>query len=58
MIYEVNILEEDNSWWVDSRATRYVCKDKSLFKSYESIEDGCVIYMKNLFTAPVKADAQ
>lgn len=39
---------------MDLGATRHICKDKSLFKRYESIEDGSVIYMKNWSTIPIK----
>ena len=54
MISEVNILEDNEAWWIDSGATRHVCKDKSSFKTYESIEDGNVLYMGNSSTAAAK----
>ncbi len=53
MISEANMLGEDNSWWIDSGATRHVCKDKSLFSAYETVE-GDVLYMGNSSTAAVK----
>nr|GFC24056.1 zinc finger, CCHC-type [Tanacetum cinerariifolium] len=33
------------AWWIDSRATTYVCKDRCWFKTYEPVEDGYVLYM-------------
>lgn len=57
IIYEVNSLKGANYWWIDSGATRDICKDNSLFKRYELEEDGCVIYMINSSTATVKGKA-
>jgi hypothetical protein len=51
MISEVFMLEEDRSWWIDSCATKHICKDMSLFKSFEIVEDGCVLFMGNSSTA-------
>nr|GEZ72491.1 putative zinc finger, CCHC-type [Tanacetum cinerariifolium] len=33
------------AWWIDSRATTYVCKDRCWFKTYELVDDGSVLYM-------------
>nr|GEY76749.1 zinc finger, CCHC-type [Tanacetum cinerariifolium] len=33
------------AWWIDSSATTHVCKDRCWFKTYESVEDGFVLYM-------------
>ncbi|GJV95415.1 zinc finger, CCHC-type containing protein [Tanacetum coccineum] len=33
------------AWWIDSGATTNVCKDCCWFKTYESVEDGYVLYM-------------
>ncbi|GKC27203.1 hypothetical protein Tco_1034497 [Tanacetum coccineum] len=43
----------DVAWWVDSGATIYVCKDRSWFKTYESLNDGSIIHMGNESTALV-----
>nr|GMD82238.1 zinc finger, CCHC-type [Ipomoea batatas] len=37
----------DYSWWVDTGATRHVCKDMNLYKSYKNLEDGPSLYMGN-----------
>nr|GMC69312.1 uncharacterized protein LOC109152108 [Ipomoea batatas]GMD49377.1 uncharacterized protein LOC109152108 [Ipomoea batatas] len=39
--------QSDDSWWVDTGATRHVCKDINLYKVYKSLEDGPSLYMGN-----------
>ncbi|GKE16297.1 zinc finger, CCHC-type containing protein [Tanacetum coccineum] len=41
------------AWWIDSGATTHVCKDRYWFKTYESVEDGSVLYMGDEHFAPV-----
>ncbi|GJX95950.1 zinc finger, CCHC-type containing protein [Tanacetum coccineum] len=41
------------AWWIDSRATTHVCKDRCWFKTYEPVEDGFVLYMGDDHSAPV-----
>nr|GEX04112.1 ribonuclease H-like domain-containing protein [Tanacetum cinerariifolium] len=33
------------AWWIDSRATTYVCKDHCWFKTYEPVEDESILYV-------------
>nr|GEW62281.1 zinc finger, CCHC-type [Tanacetum cinerariifolium] len=40
-------MDDDVAWWVDSRARVYVCKDRCWFKTYESLNDGSILYMGN-----------
>nr|GMC53783.1 G-type lectin S-receptor-like serine/threonine-protein kinase At4g27290 [Ipomoea batatas] len=47
MISEVYVMQTDDSWWVDTGATRHVCKDMNLYKSYKNLEDGTSLYMGN-----------
>nr|GMC55653.1 zinc finger, CCHC-type [Ipomoea batatas] len=47
MISEVYVMQTDDSWWVDTGATRHVCKDMNLYKSYKNLEDGPSLYMRN-----------
>jgi hypothetical protein len=54
MISEIFMLEEDGSWWIDSCASRHVCKEMSLFKTFETVENGCILFMGNSTTAAVK----
>ena len=54
MIFEINVLEYDNAWWIDYDATKHVCKDRSLFKSYKTMDYGSILYMGNCSTAIVK----
>ncbi|GJS93475.1 zinc finger, CCHC-type containing protein [Tanacetum coccineum] len=33
------------AWWIDLSAITHVCKDRCWFKTYESVEDGSLLYM-------------
>ena len=37
---QINIVQSDNDWWVDSSTSEHVCKDRSFFKTLVSVEDG------------------
>ncbi|GJV60159.1 zinc finger, CCHC-type containing protein [Tanacetum coccineum] len=41
----------DVAWWVDSGAIVHVCKDRYLFKTYESLNNGSILHMINESTA-------
>lgn len=47
------MIEDTESWWVDSGTTRHVCKNKDFFKTLEE-EDGIVLYMGNAPSTQVK----
>ncbi|XP_056688059.1 uncharacterized protein [Spinacia oleracea] len=47
MISEINVVQVDDSWWIDTGASRHVCKDRNYFKSFEDLEDGPILYMGN-----------
>ena len=47
------VQDDDVAWWVDSGATVHVCKDRSWFKTYESLNDGSILHMGNESTALV-----
>ena len=36
-IFEVNVLENAEDWWIDSGATRHMCNDKKFFTVYDSV---------------------
>ena len=48
------MVEDGGDWYIDSGATRHVCKDRGLFKTYASADAGTVLYMGNSSTAEVK----
>ncbi|GJZ70093.1 zinc finger, CCHC-type containing protein [Tanacetum coccineum] len=48
-----NGLDDDITWWVDSGAIVYVCKDRCWFKTYESLNDGSILHMRNESTSLV-----
>ncbi|GJU75356.1 zinc finger, CCHC-type containing protein [Tanacetum coccineum] len=39
--------DDDVAWWVDSRATIHVCKDRCWFKTFESLNDGSILHIGN-----------
>nr|GEU52124.1 zinc finger, CCHC-type [Tanacetum cinerariifolium] len=47
------LVDDDVAWWVDSRATVHVRKDRCWFKTYESLNDGSILHMRNESTALV-----
>ncbi|GJW44650.1 zinc finger, CCHC-type containing protein [Tanacetum coccineum] len=47
MVLPTYCKNDDVAWWVDSRATVHVCKDRCWFKAYESLNDGSIIHMRN-----------
>ncbi|GKA19424.1 zinc finger, CCHC-type containing protein [Tanacetum coccineum] len=46
-------MDDDVAWWVDSGETVHVCKDRCWFKTYESLNDGSILYIRNESTAQV-----
>ncbi|GJR97209.1 zinc finger, CCHC-type containing protein [Tanacetum coccineum] len=46
-------MDDDVAWWVDSGAIVHVCKDRYLFKTYESLNNGSILHMINESTALV-----
>ncbi|GKD96828.1 zinc finger, CCHC-type containing protein, partial [Tanacetum coccineum] len=47
------VQDGDVTWWVDSRATMHVYKDRCWFKTYESLNDGSILHMRNESTSLV-----
>ncbi|GJT13755.1 zinc finger, CCHC-type containing protein [Tanacetum coccineum] len=39
-------MDDDVAWWVDSKPTMHVCKDRCLFKTYESLNDESILHMR------------
>ncbi|GJW68143.1 hypothetical protein Tco_0122567 [Tanacetum coccineum] len=53
-VSEAYFVEDDDvAWWVDSGATIHVCKDRCWFKTYESLNDGSILHMRNESTTLV-----
>ncbi|XP_074297772.1 uncharacterized protein LOC141628544 [Silene latifolia] len=46
--------DDDLSWWIDSGATKHVCKDRGWFTKYVPAKDGTIIYMGNESTAEIQ----
>nr|GEV40197.1 putative ribonuclease H-like domain-containing protein [Tanacetum cinerariifolium] len=44
---------DDVAWWGDSGATMHVSKDRCWFKTYESLNNGSILHMRNELTTLV-----
>ncbi|KAL5834846.1 hypothetical protein ACOSQ4_014343 [Xanthoceras sorbifolium] len=44
MISEINIVGGSKGWWVDTGASRHVCYDRAMFKSYYETVDKKVLF--------------
>ena len=47
MISEIMFVQVDDSWWINSGASRHVCNNKQFFKSLKDLDDGPILYMGN-----------
>nr|GLL42256.1 uncharacterized protein LOC109185045 [Ipomoea trifida] len=59
--------QTNDSWWVDTGATRHVCKDINLYKVYKSLENGpslfephkahrhIILCIQRMFTEPIRS---
>ena len=54
VVSEVNLVGNTKEWWVDTGATRHICSDKKMFSSYEAINDGEQLFMRNSSTSKVE----
>jgi hypothetical protein len=48
------VQDDDVAWWIDSGATRHVCKDRSWFEDYQLAKDGTMLFMGNESKAAVE----
>jgi len=55
---QINIVQSDNDWWVESGASKHVFKDCSLFKTLVPVTAGTMLYMGNASTVDVKGIGQ
>ena len=51
---EVNLVKNNNEWWVDTRATRHICLDNKMFSTYQSVEYGEQLFMGKPLTSKVE----
>ena len=59
MMEEVHLVSSDpKGWWVDTRATRHVCPDKSLFSKFKEVVGDEKLYMGNAATADIKGECE
>nr|GEU54511.1 zinc finger, CCHC-type [Tanacetum cinerariifolium] len=41
------VQDDDVSWWIDSGVSVHACKDRCWFKTYEVLNDGSILHMRN-----------
>ncbi|XP_051117008.1 uncharacterized protein LOC127241830 [Andrographis paniculata] len=53
---KTNLKTKDDAytWWINSGATRHVCKDRCWFKELQPVDDGLVLYMVDYYYDPVE----
>ena len=55
VIFKVNLVGSNpKEWWIDTGATRHVCFDKKMFSTFEPIETGEKVFLRNSTTLEVK----
>ncbi|CAJ2662205.1 unnamed protein product [Trifolium pratense] len=57
MITEINMVGGTDGWWIDTGATRHVCYDRAMFKTYTNAENKKV-QMGNAHTSDVADDSK
>ncbi|XP_073219448.1 uncharacterized protein [Cicer arietinum] len=50
MITEINLVGGSNGWWIDTGASRHVCYDRAMFKTYIAVEEKKVLLGDSLTT--------
>jgi len=58
MISEINGVQVDCAWYIDSGASRHVCRDRSLFKTFMEVDNGETLFMGNDSMAKVLGKGQ
>nr|GEW30245.1 hypothetical protein [Tanacetum cinerariifolium] len=57
MISKVNLVGTNHGgWWIDTKATRHVCADKSMFHSFKAVDNRQKLCMGNSATADIKGE--
>ena len=54
MISECNMAGNPKEWWIDTRATRHICANRSMFLSYTTVGDHEKLYVGNSSTSKVE----
>ena len=53
VVTDVCIVSHSKGWWIDTRAIKHICGDRSLFTTYEETDGSEKLYMGNATTFPV-----
>ncbi|KAL0322322.1 UNVERIFIED_CONTAM: Retrovirus-related Pol polyprotein from transposon TNT 1-94 [Sesamum calycinum] len=52
MVFEVNLVDNQREWWIDTGATRHICSDKEMLSTYTPI-NGRKLFMGNSATSNI-----
>ncbi|CAH9132764.1 unnamed protein product [Cuscuta epithymum] len=58
MLSEICVVQDDESWWIDTGATRHVCKDSQTFKTLKELKEVSILYMGNDSTVQIQGIGQ
>ena len=59
VIYEVNLVGSNTKeWWINIGTTRHVCYDKQMFSTFELIEIGEKVFMRNSTTFEINGQGK
>ncbi|CAH9116142.1 unnamed protein product, partial [Cuscuta europaea] len=50
--------KDDESWWIDTGATRHVCKDRQALKTLKELQEGPILYMGKDSTMQIQGIGQ
>ncbi|KAI3735559.1 hypothetical protein L6452_15065 [Arctium lappa] len=53
-VIETHMVSNSIDWWVDTGATQHICNSRSLFASYQKVDDGEPMFMGNASTAKIE----
>ena len=59
VVSKVNLIGSNpREWWIDTGVTHYVCSDKSMFTTFEPVEIGEKLFMRNFATSEIQGEGK
>ena len=59
VIYEVNlVVYNPKEWWINTGTIRHVCYDKKMFSTFEPIDTGEKVFMRNFTTSVINGQGK
>lgn len=57
VVSQCNLIQNSGQWWIDTGATVHVCSERSMFSTYQKVENE-VLYMGNSAQSPIVGRGQ